>query len=113
MPRKSTIEAIARGTPWPSGRPKALAQLDVDDAWVVNVAGVPLISGVEDGLGPWVGIGGKLPSGTCVELLRYDLGGPLYQLHTDYDASPRETLEEFLTTTGLEPSAVHWRHPEA
>ena len=83
MPQKAAILLVESGAAWPSGRSKPLAQLDVDDAWVVRVGGSTLASGVEDGLGPWVGIGGQLPSGTCIELLRHDLGGPLYALHID------------------------------
>src|SRR5438270_8180740 len=105
MPQNKTIQVVESGTRWPSGRSKPLAQLEVDDAWVIRVSGSTLASGVEDGLGPWVGIGGKLPSGVWIELLRHDLSGPLYALDVDYDADPREALAEFLAATGLDQNA--------
>jgi hypothetical protein len=111
-PQHAPIKVVERGTPWPSGRSKPIAQLNVDDLWVIAVTGAPLRSGDEAGLGPWVGTGGTLPSGKHVELLRY-LAKPLYDLHTDWAADPRETLEEFLRVTGLARDAVHWHHPEA
>ena len=90
-----------------------LAQLDVDDAWVVETFGSDLISGVEPGLGPWVGTGARLPSTAPVEILRYELIGPLYLLQTDFAAPLREVLEEFILVTGLSPSKIRWRHAEA
>ncbi len=68
---------------------------------------------VEPGLGPCVGIGAKLPSGIMIELVRGDLGGPLYALYVDGDVDLREAMSEFLNVTGLDPTAVRWRSPYA
>jgi hypothetical protein len=113
MEEKSSIEPVQQGTTWPSGHSEAIATLKVDDAWVAAVTGAPLIAGDEDGLGRWVGSGGKLPSGACVELLRYELGGPHFILNTDAGANIRDTFDEFMTVTGLPMNAVNWRHPKA
>ena len=115
MPHKPPITAVEPGTPWPSKThpPKGLAQLAVDDAWVAGIVGRPLLAFDDEGLGPCVGVGAKLPSGTAIELVRHDMGGPLYSMYVDGDANLRDALNEFLSVTGLEPSAVRWRNPEA
>jgi hypothetical protein len=93
--------------------PKGLAQLAVDDAWVAGIVGRALYRWEDDGIGPCVGIGAKLPSGTAIELVRHDMGGPLYSVYVDGSANLRDALVEFLSITGLDPSAVRWRSPEA
>src|SRR4051812_38303083 len=113
MPQQARIKLVERGTKWPSGGAKGLAQLKGGDRGLTAIAGAPLSSGDDDGLGRWVGTGGTLPSGKHVELLRYEMGGPFYELHADLAADPRETLEEFLRVTDLDRDAVHWHHPQA
>jgi hypothetical protein len=48
-----------------------------------------------------------------IELVRGDLGGPLYALYVDGDVDLREAMSEFLNVTGLDPTAVRWRSPYA
>ena len=114
MPPRAPIQFGTPAEKWPSGRPKVIALLEVKDAWVVEAFGAPLLADFEDGLGPWVGSGGKLGSGAMVELVRYECGNPgLFELRVDFDAEARQTLSEFMTTTSLEMHAIKWRHPEA
>ena len=97
---------------WPSGTSKPLALLSVTDEWVIAVFGCPLGGGVEDGLGPWVGAGGNLPSGAPIEMLKYELDPqPYWQLYTDFQALTDSVLNEFLSTTDLSSDAVVWRRP--
>jgi hypothetical protein len=115
MQKKPAITPLALGTPWSSkARPEqGLAELAVDDDWVSSIAGSSLHAWVEPGLGPCVGICAKLPSGIMIELVRGDLGGPLYALYVDGDADLGEAMNEFLNVTGLDPTAVRWRSPYA
>lgn len=110
MSERPPIEPVPHGTRWPSGWGESIATLKVDDAWVASQTSAPLLSGDSDGLGTWVGIGGKLPSGACVEIIRYQYGQPDFVLNTDSSANLRDTLEEFLRVTGLQMDAVQWRH---
>jgi len=99
------------GEVWPSGRSKIAALLKVEDAWVATLVGIPLMSDSEDGLGPWVGTGGRLPSGTMVELIRYTpaaLGPQPFELRCDWDADARQVLAEFASVTNLDKAAVTW-----
>ena len=106
------ITVASRGETWPSGRSKPVAQLNINDAWLAAIANAPLASGIEPGLGPWTGIGLRLPSGARIELLRYQFGGVHFELHADFGANARKVLEEFLTTTGLTIDAIRWRQTE-
>src|SRR5687768_15687244 len=115
MPPQAPIQF---GTPrdvWPSGRSTVVALLEVEDAWVAQTFGAPLLSGFEDGLGPWVGSGGRMRSGAMVELVRYEHGneGRVFELRVDHEADPRATLSEFMSAASLETNAIKWRHPEA
>ena len=115
MPQQPPISVVTRGEVWPSGQYKVIALLDVDDAWVEGTVGVPLVTDFEDGLGAWVGAGGKLPSGAPVELIKYKLApsGPLFELRTDHDADAQQTLTDFVTVTRLDPTKIRWSPPEA
>ena len=114
MPQQLPISVVTRGEVWPSGRSKVIALLDVDDAWVEGTVGVPLIADFEDGLGDWVGAGGKLESGAPVELVKYKLNpsGPLFELRTDHDADAQQSLADFVAATRLDPAKIRWRHAE-
>jgi hypothetical protein len=111
--RERRLRTVSRGEPWPSGQAMPIASLDVDDDWVIRKFGSNLTSGFEPGLGPWVGTGARLPSGACVQVLRYELGGPMYCLFGDFDAPLDDVLEEFVSVTDLPRSAIRWRHSEA
>jgi hypothetical protein len=104
-----------QGEYWPSGTFKVIAYLEVEDRWVAEVFG-KIIEDVEDGLGRWVGSGGKLPSGIMAELIRYELqfrDANIFELRIDSRADEKQALAEFMLTAGLAPEAVRWPHPDA
>jgi hypothetical protein len=114
MLRQPPLRFGTVGDVWPSGQFKVAAELDVEDRWVSELVGLPLMSDFEDGLGPWVGTGGRLPSGAMVELVRYTLAclGPRpFQLRCDFGGDARRILAEFMEVTKLDGTAVTWRHP--
>ena len=115
MPPQAPIQFGTPGEVWPSGRSKVVALLEVEDAWVAETFGAPLLSDFEDGLGPWVGSGGRLRSGAMVELVRYEHGydGRVFELRVDHEADAGATLSEFISAASLEADAIKWRHPEA
>ena len=73
-----------------------------------------MLADFEDGLGPWVGSGGKLESCAMVELVRYEHGNKgLFEVRFDHEADARRLLDEFMTVTKLGREALRWQHPEA
>ena len=67
------LTPVPEGTRWPSGESVDLAVLSITADELATRIGLPLVRGVEDGLGPWAGIGGRLPSGDVeFVLLRTD-----------------------------------------
>lgn len=112
MPKTLPITVVEPGTMWPSGDYRPIAELDVDRDLVAQWFELPLLQGTDAGLGPWVGSGGKLPSGTCIEVIGYELGGGL-ELRVDASAEIRRSLSEFLAVTGLPRTAIRWQHPAA
>jgi hypothetical protein len=112
MSKPQPIPYGPEGKSWPSGYCEVAALIAVEDAWVAQVFGHPLISGVEDGVGEWVGSGGKLRSGAMVELVRYEFEKhQQFQLRFDGKANIQATLAEFMEATGLPADSICWRNP--
>jgi hypothetical protein len=65
------LSPVPEGTRWPSGECVDLAVLPLTEDELAERVGIPLVHGVEDGLGRWGGIGGRLPSGMDVEFVCY------------------------------------------
>src|SRR5690348_263457 len=65
------LSPVPEGTNWPSGSSidLALVPLTMDD--LAERLGMPLLRGIEDGLGHWAALGGRLPSGIDVEFICY------------------------------------------
>jgi hypothetical protein len=61
------------GSRWPSGDYASLAVLPISESELASRIGLPLVRGVEEGLGPFAAIVGSLPSGAAVEFIRHAL----------------------------------------
>ena len=68
--------------------------------------GLPLVRGVEDGLGPWAGIGGRLPSGRDVEFVCYAQIPHQVTLRVDKRVPYSAALDEALQLVGLSRAEV-------
>jgi hypothetical protein len=66
--------------------------------------GLPLIHGVEDGLGRWSGIGGRLPSGADVEFVCYAHLPTSVIMRVDKEAHHATAFAEALELVGLSRS---------
>jgi hypothetical protein len=97
------LSPVAEGTRWPSGEGVDLALLPLTEDELAARIGLPLVRGVEDGLGPWSGIGGRLPSGNAVEFIYYAMkpkpAGVILRL--DKSACSSATFDEALQLVGL------------
>lgn len=101
------------GTRWPSGEYTAAALVALDVAQVELVSRSVLNTGVEAGLGAWVGVGVRLPSGRLVELVQY-LRAPEprgFEVRVDSADNCREAFAEFLRAFNVTASAVLWVLP--
>jgi hypothetical protein len=97
------IIPVEQGRSWPSGIYQVIAELTVDESWISTVFQQSLVEGHEDGLGPWVGAGGMLPSGELVEVVKYlwQPGVPSFQLRIDEQSSRDKAIKEFVRETGI------------
>jgi hypothetical protein len=68
--------------------------------------GMPLVHDVEDGLGAWAGIGGRLPSGQEVEFVCYAHLPQQVFLRVDKRAPYSSALDEALRAVGLSRAEV-------
>ena len=106
------LKTVEPGTRWPSGDSLVIAELDVSVEWVSKLFGTQLIEGVEEGLGSWVGIGGQLPSGRPIELVKYQMQD-WFQLRADSASPIRPVLEEFRKVSAISDSQISWVVPSA
>ena len=97
------LSPVVEGTRWPSGEGVEVALLLLTEDELSARVGLPLVRGVEDGLGPWAAIGGRMPSGNAVEFIYYTLkpkpSGVLLRL--DKGACRPGVLDEALQIVGL------------
>jgi hypothetical protein len=93
---------------WPSGQHAVIAMLDISDDRASAAFRQALTSGIEAGLGPWIGAGGKLPSGVMVEIVKYEhsIYSNLFELRADSNAPSDPVLVEFVHESSLGESAV-------
>jgi hypothetical protein len=98
------------GEKWPSGSCKVIAYLDVDEEWISRVFGMEPITDWEDGLGTWIGVGGVLPSGELIEVVKYTYSSDAsefgFQFRIDQQSSNQFVLEEFLKESKILHSKV-------
>ena len=81
-----------------------LAVLPLTEDELAARIGIPLVRGVEDGLGPWSGIGGRLPSGMDVEFVCYAHMPTSVIMRVDKSAGFAVAFAEALELVGLSRS---------
>jgi hypothetical protein len=69
--KPALLSPVPQGTRWPSGDGVDLAMLSLSIEEIAERIGLPLAHGFEDGFGRWSAIGGRLPSGTDIEIICY------------------------------------------
>ncbi len=99
---------------WPSGDCKDVAAINVSDSTLECWAKQPLQHGREPGLGRWVGLGGRLPSGAPIELIRYldGLTKNEFVIRTDTRCVSSEIVAELAHELDLQDEAIVWRANE-
>jgi hypothetical protein len=100
------------GERWPSGNYVEVAVLSVDDQHVSDCFSTSLLSGEEEGMGPWRAIGIRLNSGELIELIKYDYdesGG--FILRTDGNANKSECLEKVIELLEVDEKNLTWISP--
>lgn len=98
------LSQVTEGTRWPSGESVDLALLPLTEDQLADRVGLPLVHGVEAGLGRWGGIGGRLPSGTDVEFVCYAHIPTSVVVRVDKKAHHATAFAEALELVGLSRS---------
>lgn len=107
-----SLERLPSGTRWPGGDGRDAALLDIEATELSRRLGCALDHGDESGLGPWQGIGLRLPSGIHVGLIGHRFAPKRgFVLQVDSAADLAAAIEETLTLLGLERGALLWRSP--
>lgn len=104
------IRPAVQGTSWLSGEYRVIAIISSPDEWVENAFAAQLISGFEDGLGSWIGMGGYLESGQSIEFVKYLLASEPagFEVRIDAAAPLEVVFHEFVRQTGIEKKAILW-----
>jgi hypothetical protein len=100
------LSAVPEGTRWPSGDSVVLAVLPMTENELAARIGLPLLEGVEDGLGGFAAIGGRLASGADVEFISYSSVPREVLMRVDKSASYSAVLDEALRAVGLSRADV-------
>ena len=108
-----SFQIAPEGTPWPSGLGVDLAELPISEDHIRSIVGVPLVRGVEDGLGPWSAIGLMFVSGAHVEIISYDevIGPPHFIVLADSNADFDAVLRDVLALFKIERNSLAWVSP--
>ena len=104
------IEIEPPGSRWASGDYVDVALINVTKEQIERCFGAPLISGEEEGLGPWIAIGGKLRSGVQIELVEHRFQ-PVkgFVLRVDSGCNPETALKKVLALLGIGVESIKWR----
>ncbi len=99
---------------WLTGNFKVIATLRVSTSLVAAKLMLPQATGIEPGLGEWVGFGGTLDSGAIVELIRYSESPNPQDFELRVDAhidkeSASTVLHEVVDTLGIAGEEITWR----
>ena len=95
------LTPVPEGTRWASGESVDLAVLPMTAEELATRVGRPLVRGVDDGIGAWAAIGGRLPFGRDVEFIWYaNLPGQV-TLRVAKGMPYPATLDEALRVVGL------------
>lgn len=94
---------------WPSGRSRPSGLLRITPAELQARLPEPLTSGLEDGLGPWLGIGLKLSGGQPCELVLHTLSSVQeFTVFTDWEADPAAVCLQALFDLDIPVSRLSW-----
>jgi hypothetical protein len=112
QPLKLTFTAPADRA-WPGGDCIDLATLDLEESEIEARFGLSLERGVEVGLGDWVALGGRMPSGRELELIRYlqAPGARCFIVRVDAGADLPAALDEVLAIASIRREALLWVSP--
>ena len=113
-PRASKLTFVAPADRrWPGGDCIDLATLDAEESVIEARFGVALERGFEVGLGDWVALGGRMPSGREFELIRYlQAPGPrCFIVRVDAGADLAAALDEVLAMASIRREALLWLSP--
>ena len=105
-----SITPVECGLPWPSGHHAEIASIDVSADVIEGRLGRALLTGVEDGLGPWKAQGFRLSRGEWMELISYE--GDVercFILRVDAGTPAGPAIARFLTAFGLSETCIRWR----
>src|SRR5689334_6590491 len=88
---------------WPGGRDQVVALLTLGPDELARRVGFPLLTGIEEGLGPWQAIGLVLASGRPIELVWYEHANPSAptQLRADVNDDYAQAREEAIAILGI------------
>lgn len=106
MVNSPKLTPMPQGTRWPSGECLDVAVLPITADELASRIGLPLVHDIEDGLGPWAGIGGRLPSGQEVEFVCYAHLPRQVFVRVDKSAPYSSALDEALLAVGLSRDEV-------
>ncbi len=96
---------------WKSGNCREVATIELTDQEIVNATGLNIISGLEEGLGEWLAVGGELSTGDQVEIIRYkDSPDPThYIIRIDFEANINTVVALFFKELGISLNSVKWQ----
>lgn len=100
------LTPVPQGTRWPSGEGIDIAVLPITADELSSRIGLPLVHDIEDGLGAWSGVGGRLPSGREVEFVCHAHLPRQVFVRVDKRAPYSSALDEALQAVGLSRAEV-------
>jgi len=104
----------AKSSKWRTGDYKPIASCCIEDTDLLSKTGKTFVEGFEAGMGNWVAIGGDLPSGKQIEIIKY-LDAPKtpeFVIRIDKADCAAEALAEILQILNLNKDDLTWVSPE-
>ncbi len=99
---------------WSTGDYKPIASIEITDEELEKLTGQKVLWGIEEGLGEWHAVGGLLPSGKQIEIIKYldSLCPKSYVIRIDRHENTDSVLSEVLTLFGLKCEDLIWNSRE-
>ena len=99
---------------WRSGDYKPIASCSIEETALLSKTGRMFVEGFEVGMGNWVAIGGELPSGKQIEIIKYldDPKTPEFVIRIDEAECAAQALVEILQILNLHKDDLTWVSPE-
>ena len=103
-----TISEI--GERWPSGDYVVVAIVPIESVDLVARLGAELHAGIEEGLGPWIGIGIRLVSGDPIEFVQYENAPEPkgFEVRVDTESKAEKVLMEALNILQSDLGKLTW-----